>query len=335
MEPEAAHHDSQVADTAEIERMLEIEMMRESPEEEKALSEQQLFGSGLSQLESSDESKALHDSQDLDAFDSSESQALLDSPAFPDSLPVDHDDDDDNNDQPDAMPPSQEVLRPVVELSEDETDSETQTSSGAGKRKRQKQEDDEELIQMVPVTAGLWGVRVCPGRAWSEGGYGGQNASGWGTTLPPDDPRVLGGWFAGVTDVDGLQCTSCAAGHCVSNWWFTRSSAVVWDCNPSVVHFYRCGDKTSNLLDNDPDRRVYDLSCRLDDAARAWNGLSYQVAHASIQEELTLHLRGCSYVDTSASRAQAIMDCEDSEQRDPALTRLLAFECVQEVLTTI
>ena len=173
-------------------------------------------------------------------------------------------------------------------------------------------------IELVPVPAGMWNIRCCPGRDWDANGYGPQNGNGWGTIVRPDDPRVLGEWEARLSD-PGLQCLGCGVRHCIGGWWLGRSTAVAWDCDPTHIYYYRCGDWDGSV--------VYDLSCRLDDATNYWNGLTYEVVHRAIGMHLAMWMGN--------PRAQSIMNCEEARWQDPALSRLLNFENVQNVLRSI
>ena len=91
---------------------------------------------------------------------------------------------------------------------------------------------------VVPLPAGIWGVKVQPGPDWEGAGF--TFVAPAGTVMHP--ATVVDEWCAGAAgEIDvGLPCDVCES-HLLGGWYVGRSAAVKWDGDDRVF-YYRAGD---------------------------------------------------------------------------------------------
>ena len=113
--------------------------------------------------------------------------------------------------------------------------------------------DPNNILQLHPLSAGVYGVRVLPGTDWPMSGHGNQNSNGWGTARKATDDE-LEEWAEHMvsTALNAMKtgcacpCTHChLKGHHRGGWTPARSVVVDWD--NGATHYYKAGD--DNLYD--------------------------------------------------------------------------------------
>ena len=118
-------------------------------------------------------------------------------------------------------------------------------------------------LGLRPVPAGCYGLRVCPGPDWDEGGFADQNEDSWGTTVTPNAADILE-W---VTQVWAEPRAPPGPGVCpfdrchgIGGWWPTRSTVVIWDADPNKRWYYRAGDEGGYDLAFVPSDQEFDVA---------------------------------------------------------------------------
>lgn len=95
-----------------------------------------------------------------------------------------------------------------------------------------------ELSSLVPLPAGVWGVRVQPGPGFGDVYH--RFATCMGTVLHP--ATAVADWCRTVGESDvGPWCDDCEF-HQLGGWYVGRSAAVMWDGDDRVF-YYRAGDE--------------------------------------------------------------------------------------------
>ena len=178
------------------------------------------------------------------------------------------------------------------------------------------------LSGLLPLPAGVYGVRVLPGPHWLSSGFGGDNEGSFGVVRPPT-PIELAQWAAAVGGGDGWNnpCPHCAEDirlyHQLGGWHPSRSAVVDWQIpGGSFAAFYKAGD------DGD-----YDLYFHPEDLVLP--GAGY--------DPVTLYTSCADFnfavftVSGSLERARTISECEADRHVDPALRELGEGASVQSV----
>ena len=164
---------------------------------------------------------------------------------------------------------------------------------------------------VVPLPAGVWGVRCVPGPDWSYFPH----KHTVGTVLNPEP--FLAEWCAGTagTDCVGGTCSHSGCGHQLGGWFVGRSAAVLWDDanDADDVCFYKCGDAGE-----------YDLAWAPPDDF-AFNCNEY------VRVEAAFHRHCQSVWPRSASH---VIQCETG-LRCRGLARMLAGEDVRDVVRAL
>jgi hypothetical protein len=160
---------------------------------------------------------------------------------------------------------------------------------------------------VVPLPAGVWGVRCVPGPDWSDFPL----TRTVGTVLNPE--AVLAEWCDGAAGKHhvGGTCRHSAA-HQLGGWFIGRSAAVLWD-GDDEVYFHKCGDGGEyDLAWAPPDDFVFNV-----------NGYA--------RVEAAFHRYCQSVAPRSASH---IIQCE-TRLRCRGLARMLAGEDARDVVRTL
>lgn len=91
---------------------------------------------------------------------------------------------------------------------------------------------------LVPLPAGVWGVKVQPGPGFGDSYH--THVANTGTVLHPD--WVMEDWCGGtIGEIDvGQSCDECES-HMLGGWYVGRSVAVTWDGDDRVF-YYQAGD---------------------------------------------------------------------------------------------
>ena len=94
-------------------------------------------------------------------------------------------------------------------------------------------------VVLAPLPAGVWDVRVVPGRDW-DFDLTQVGAHGVGTVLDPSTAVVE--WCAGVAGRArvGGPCVDCPV-HDLGGWFLSRSAVVQWDGDENF-YYYKAGD---------------------------------------------------------------------------------------------
>ena len=157
--------------------------------------------------------------------------------------------------------------------------------------------DPSDILQLHPLSAGVYGVRVLPGTDWPMSGHGNHNSNGWGTARKATDDE-LKEWAEHMvsTAVNAMKTgCACPCTHCHLNshhrggWTPARSVVVDWD--NGATHYYKAGD------DN-----LYDLCFRQNDAFRGFSGNDFVEQMMSFHRTLTKLM--------TLLKAEKIMRCE-------------------------
>ena len=160
---------------------------------------------------------------------------------------------------------------------------------------------------VVPLPAGIWGVRCVPGPDWSDFPH----THTVGTVLNPEP--FLAEWCLGTIGKNyvGGPCSRSAVHH-LGGWFVGRSAAVLWDDSDEVLS-HKCGD-----------RGEYDLAFNVSDY------FDFNIDEY-LRVEAAFHAQ-CRGV--AAHSASHIIQCE-TRLRCSGLARMLAGEDARNVVRTL
>ena len=177
---------------------------------------------------------------------------------------------------------------------------------------------------LVPLPAGVYGVRVLPGPHWLWSGWEGQNGRCFGIVRPPRQ-QELQDWARECAEGGVRPCKKCKKNHRFFHqpWSFhpCRSAVVDWSSVPPSTCFYKAGDEG-----------FYDLFWNPGDLALPRVVGFQQAAIDAIMERFNVAmLASCG----DRALCAAIERCEAEFLQDRALDALMGGYSLERVLRAL